>query len=68
MQVTEDLIKELQAIMATESGRGVSFDKADQIGNGLVGYFNISSRLYHDNKAAIDKAYETRTKELPLIK
>lgn len=47
MAVSKELILELQAIIKEDYGREVDFQQASSIGNGLVDYFDLLAKLYH---------------------
>lgn len=52
LDVSKELILELQQIIKEDYGREVSFEHTSTIGNGLVGYFNLLAKLkfQQDNK------------------
>ena len=52
MAVSKELILELQQIIKEEYSKEVSFEEASEIGNGLVGYFDLLARLDYENKNA----------------
>jgi hypothetical protein len=43
--VSKEHILELQQIIKEDYGREVSFAQASEIGNGLVGYFDLLAKL-----------------------
>lgn len=49
MAVSEKLILELQKIIKEEYGREVSIAEASEIGNGMVGYFDLLAKMKHEN-------------------
>jgi hypothetical protein len=49
MAVSEERILELQQIIKEEYGEEVSFAKASEIANGLVGYFDLLAKMHHEN-------------------
>lgn len=49
MTISKERILELQKIIKEEYGRGVSFEEASEIANGTVGYFDLLSKMEHEN-------------------
>lgn len=47
--VSQQLLIELQNIIKEEYGQDLEMDKISQIGNGLVGYFDLLAKMYHEN-------------------
>ena len=50
-QVSKERILELQQIIKEDYDREVSFSEASEIANGLVGYFDLLAKLYHQIKS-----------------
>ncbi len=46
----EETIKELQSIIKEKYGKDISFSEASEIGNGLVNYFDLLAKIYHNSK------------------
>lgn len=46
-QISKERILELQQIIKEDYAREVSFSEASEIANGLVGYFDLLAKLYH---------------------
>lgn len=40
---------ELQQIIEEDYGRNISFAEASEIGNGLVGYFDLLAKMDYEN-------------------
>ena len=49
-QVSKERILELQQIIKEDYDREVSFSEASEIANGLVGYFDLLAKLYHQDR------------------
>jgi len=47
--VSQQLLKELQEIIKEEYGQDLEMEKVSQIGNGLVGYFDLLAKIHHKN-------------------
>lgn len=67
MQIPKYLVQELQEIIRVEYGKELSMEDAEQIGSGIVSWFDNLTKLYHKNKELIDSTYDTNTKELSRI-
>lgn len=50
MQVSKEIILELQQIIKEEYGKEISYEETYEIANGLVGYFDLMSKIYNDNR------------------
>ena len=46
--VSEKLVEEFQKIVKKEYGRDITVAEASQIANGLVDYFDLLAKLYHE--------------------
>ena len=53
MPVSKELILELQQIIKEDYGQEVSFAEASEIANGMVGYFGLLAKMYHEQKKNI---------------
>lgn len=51
VQVSKEHILELQQIIKEDYDREVSFSETSEIANGLVGYFDLLAKLYHQMKS-----------------
>jgi len=47
--VSQQLLNELKEIIKEEYGKDLEMDKISQIGNGLVGYFDLLAKMQHEN-------------------
>lgn len=47
--VSQQLLNELQQIIKEEYGQDLEIGKVSEIGNGLVGYFDLLAKMYHEN-------------------
>ncbi len=56
--VSQPLINELREIIRQEYGRDLDPQEASRIGNGLVGYFNLLAKMYHENNQHNENEYE----------
>lgn len=54
-QVSKKRILELQKIIKKEYGKKVSFRETSEIANGMVGYFDSLTKIYHRMKTEGDK-------------
>ena len=46
-QVSKERVLELQKIIKEECNRNISYKKASEIANGLVGYFDTLAKMNH---------------------
>lgn len=53
--VSEKLVKKFQKIIKEEYGKEVSMREASEIANGLVGYFDLLAKMYHEQKSENNK-------------
>lgn len=54
MALNEKTIRELQQILKEEYGRDLSFTETTEIANGLVGYWNLLARIYHQENMKLN--------------
>lgn len=47
--VSQQLLEELQQIISEEYGQDLKIEEVSQIGNNLVGYFDLLAKIYHEN-------------------
>jgi len=47
--VSQQLLNELREIIREEYGQDLEMEKVSQIGNGLVGYFDLLTKIHHKN-------------------
>jgi hypothetical protein len=47
--VSQQLLIELKEIIKAEYGQDLEMEKISQIGNGMVGYFDLLAKLYHED-------------------
>ena len=47
--VSQKLLDELKIIIKEEYGQDLEMNKVSQIGNGLVGYFDLLAKIHHRN-------------------
>jgi len=47
--VSQQLLDELKEIIKAEYGQDLEMEKVSQIGNGLVGYFDLLAKMHHEN-------------------
>ena len=50
--VSQQLLLELKEIIRVECGRDLSMKEVSEIGNGLVGYYDLLAKIYHKNNLA----------------
>ncbi|MCX6766835.1 MAG: hypothetical protein NT170_03625 [Candidatus Moranbacteria bacterium] len=62
--VSQQLLKELQEIIKEEYGQDLEMEKISQIGNGLVGYFDLLAKMHHKNNQNNEDEYEIQTAEI----
>lgn len=55
--VSQQLLDELRNIIKEEYGQDLEMEKVSQIGNGLVGYFDLLAKMYHENKHNNENEY-----------
>lgn len=51
--VSQQLLNELREIIKEDYGQDLEMKKISQIGNGLVGYFDLLTKMYHENNQEI---------------
>lgn len=56
--VSQQLLDELKNIIKEEYGQDLEMEKVSQIGNGLVGYFDLLAKMYHENNQDDENEYE----------
>ena len=56
--VGEELLKELQKIIAEDYGRDLDMSEISEIGNGLVGYFDLLAKINYKNSNQSDGSNE----------
>ena len=59
--VSQQLLDELKEIIKEEYGQDLEMDKISQIGNGLVGYFDLLAKMHHQNKQNNENDHEIPT-------
>ena len=62
--VSQQLLDELKEIIKEEYGQDLEMDKISQIGNGLVGYFDLLTKMYHESKQDNENDYEISTAKI----
>jgi len=62
--VSQQLLNELQEIIKEEYGQDLDMDKISQIGNGLVGYFDLLAKMNHENNQNNENEYEIPTTKI----
>ncbi len=55
--VSQQLLQELKEIIKDEYGQDLEIDKVSQIGNGLVGYFDLLAKMHHEINQNNDNEY-----------
>lgn len=55
MIVKESLIEELQKIIKKEHGLDLTLHEVAEIGNNLVGYFDLLGKIYHQDHDNLSK-------------
>jgi hypothetical protein len=48
--VSQQLLIELQQIIKEEYGQDLEMNKVSEIGNGIVGYFDLLAKMHHEQK------------------
>lgn len=61
--VSQQLLYELKEIIKEEHGQDLEMEKISQIGNGLVGYFDLLAKIHHE-----DNQYNENDYEIPATK
>jgi hypothetical protein len=62
--VSQQLLKELQEIIKEEYGQDLEMEKVSQIGNGLVGYFDLLAKIHHKDNQNNEDENEIQTAEI----
>jgi hypothetical protein len=55
---SQHLLQELGEIIKEEYGRNLTMKEISEIGNGLVGYFNLLAKIHHENNQNNENEYE----------
>lgn len=55
--VSQQLLNELKEIIKEEYGQDLEVGKISQIGNGLVGYFDLLAKMHHENNQNNENEY-----------
>ena len=58
--LSDKLIQELQQIVQEEYGRVLTVSEAEQIGSGLVGYYDLLARLYYQRASNVGNLIGSR--------
>lgn len=61
--VSQQLLQELKEIIKVEYGRDLSMEEISEIGNGLVGYYDLLAKMHHKNNQADENEYAIPTKK-----
>lgn len=56
--VNQQLLNELKEIIKEEYGQDLEMENVYQIGNGLVGYFDLLAKIHHENNQHNENEYE----------
>ncbi|NTV40777.1 MAG: hypothetical protein HGA61_00690 [Candidatus Moranbacteria bacterium] len=62
--VSQQLLNELKEIIKQEYGQDLEMEKISQIGNGLVGYFDLLAKIHHKTNQQNENEYELPTKKI----
>ena len=62
--VSQQLLNELKEIIKEEYGQDLEMEKVSQIGNGLVGYFDLLAKMHHEDNQHNDNEYEIPTTKI----
>jgi hypothetical protein len=62
--VSQQLLNELKEIIKEEYGQDLEMDKISQIGNGLVGYFDLLAKIHHADNQTNENKYEIPTTKI----
>lgn len=62
--VSQQLLKELQEIIKEEYGQDLEMEKISQIGNGLVGYFDLLAKMHHKDNQNNEDEHEIQAAEI----
>ncbi len=62
--VSQKLLNELKDIIREEYGQDLEMEKVFQIGNGLVGYFDLLAKMHHENNQNNENKYEIPTAKI----
>lgn len=55
--VSQQLLQELKEIIKEEHGQDLAMEKVSEIGNGLVGYFDLLAKMHHENNQSNKNEY-----------
>jgi len=58
--VSQQLLQELKKIIKEEYTRDLSVEEISQIGNGLVGYFDLLAKIKHEENENENKTSTTK--------
>jgi|GEM_PF-1069699 len=59
--ISQQLLDELKKIIKEEYGQNLEMEEISQIGNGLVGYFDLLAKMHHKNN---EDDYEIQTAKI----
>lgn len=62
--VSQKLLNELKDIIREEYGQDLEMEKVSQIGNGIVGYFDLLAKMHHENNQTNENKYEIPTAKI----
>jgi hypothetical protein len=62
--VSNELLQELKEIIKEEYGRNLSMEEVSEIGNGLVGYFDMLAKMNHENNQNNENKHEISTTKI----
>lgn len=58
--VSNELLQKLKEIIKEEYGQDLEMEKVSQIGNGIIGYFDLLAKMDHENNQNNENDNETR--------
>ena len=56
--ISQQLLNELKEIIKEEYDRDLNMQEISQIGNGLMGYFDLLAKMHHENNQYNEHGYE----------
>lgn len=58
MAISKETILEFQKIAKEETGKGLTYDEAEEVLRTWVNYYDLLAKLYYQDKEAIDNRSE----------
>ena len=61
--ISQQLLSELKEIIKAEYGRDLEMSEVSQIGNGLVGWFDLLAKIKHEDNENDNKESTTKVEQ-----